>query len=484
MTSFEDILKKTGEVGYVEQMSHSVAYISGLPSAKSGEKIIFETGEIGMILDLGTEYVEALVLLDAGNPVRVGMRVGRTGEPISIPVGDSLLGRSLDALGNTTDGKGSLSDTKNVTIDANPPTVLSRSQIESTLETGVTLVDLLVPLARGQRELLVGDSKTGKTLFLLQLAINQAKKGTVCIYAAIGKKMFDVRRIAESFKGAGVTENVIVVASSASDSSGMIYLTPFTAMTIAEYFKGKGLDVLLILDDMSAHSKTYREISLLAKRFPGKNSYPGDIFFVHSRLLERAGKFKVGSITCLPVVETIMGDISGYIETNLMSITDGHMFFDIDLHNQGKRPSINPFLSVTRVGRQAQGHVLKELGTEITSFLVKFERTKEFMHFGSEMGEDARRTILQGEKITSLLNQEPNVTIPTTLGAVLLGAIWAGVWREAEVTTVKTEADRIITEYGENTDFKKRIDTFFESKKSLTEFVSGIKEQGELLFKV
>ena len=373
MNRFEEFLKKTGEVGYVDEMIHSVAYISGLPEAQAYELVVFENGDFGEIISLGEHHLEVVPFSKTSFPL--GSRVARTNAFLQVGASKNLLGKSIDPLGNVLeylDGdKASTQDGATYRrIDQRAPGVLERKKTDRPLETGVALVDLVIPLGKGQRQLVVGDRKTGKTNFLVQAIFNQAKQGTVCIYAAIGKKRIETKRALEVLKSKGIVDNLITVATSPADSPGLIFATPYTAMSIAEYFRDQGHDALVILDDLTAHAKYYREISLLAKRFPGRSSYPGDIFYIHSRLLERAGNFKTGSISVLAIAELIFGDLSGYIQTNLMSMTDGHIYFDTDFYNQGRRPAINPFLSVTRVGFQAQTPLVRDLSRTLSSYMV------------------------------------------------------------------------------------------------------------------
>src|SRR4030042_876615 len=370
MKDFQYYLDNIGEIGYVAQNIHSLVYISGLPGAHPNEVVIFENKDMGLVLSMSREYLEVLVF--ANTQIRAGSKVVRTGEHVEIGVGSGLLGRMINPLGLPLDNKGEIKDLTSSLIDINPPKIIERKNIEKPLLTGVALVDLISPLGKGQRELVIGDRKTGKTEFLLQPVTTQAKLGTVCIYAVIGQKQIDIKKLNEFFVSGGIVQNTILVASSSSDSPGLIYLTLYSAMTIAEYFRDKGMDVLVVLDDMTSHARYYREMSLLARRFPGRSSYPGDIFYVQAKLVERAGNFKKGSITCLPVAESVLGDLSGYIQTNLMSMTEGHIFFDIDLISQGKRPAVNPFLSVTRVGHQTQTPLQRDVSREISVFLVTY----------------------------------------------------------------------------------------------------------------
>jgi F-type H+-transporting ATPase subunit alpha len=297
--------------------------------------------------------------------------------------------------------------------------------------------------------------------------LTQAQKGSICIYAAIGKKRTEVILFRKFIKEHKIEGNVITIVSYPDDPAGLVYLTPYVAMTVAEYYKNKGKDVLIAFDDLTAHAKYYREISLLAGRFPGRNSYPGDIFYLHSRLLERSGNFLItdskgktseASITCMPVAEMIMGDFSGYIQTNLMAMTDGHLYFDRDYFNQGKRPPVNPFLSVTRVGRQAQTPLLRELSRKITSFMVSYEKMKEFMHFGAELSEESQRMLMMGDKISVIFNQPSILPRPYQLSILMYAVVWAGYWQEKNANGVRIELGKLSKLYLGNSGFKKQID--------------------------
>jgi F-type H+-transporting ATPase subunit alpha len=477
MAEFKSYIDQTGEIGFVERVFQSIVYVKGLPGAKLQETVIFESGEIGHVIALNDEYVEVLVL--TGSFIRVGTRVARTGEHFQIRLGEGLLGQSINAIGNSYSG---ISSSKNLKdkrpVDINPPSILNRKNITHQFFTGITWIDLIIPIGQGQRELIIGDRKIGKTDFLIQVLNAAAKTGTICVYAAVAKRSMDIKDIIDYLKKEGIEKKTVVVASSASDAAGLIFLTPYTAMTIAEYFRDLGHDVLLILDDMTAHAKYYREISLLAKRFPGRSSYPGDIFYVQSRLLERAGNFvhsikkadgtierRESSITCLPVAELILGDMSGYIQTNLMAVTDGHILFDRDLYNQGRRPAINPFLSVTRVGHQTQSEILKDASSEITSFLVHYEKVKQYIHFGAELSEATRRVLALGDQVVALLQQSSEMIVPANISLILLASLWAGHWKNQK--TDKTS--------------RQKFDAIIDKSKKFQDLVSTIRSDQDLL---
>lgn len=478
MKDFDYYLDKLGEIGFVEEVMHSIVNVSGLPEAHPNEIVIFESGDVGQIMSIIEDKIEVLIL--SRIKITVGSKVVRTGELLQVPVGNEFLGRVVDSLGNPLDKGKAIKGTYSP-IDTQPHGIVGRKQIDRPLETGVTAVDLVVPLAKGQRELVIGDRKTGKTQFLLQTFLNQARKGTICIYAVIGQRQIDIKKHAEFIQKNKIQANSLIVATSSSDPSGLIFLTPYTAMTYAEYFRDKGMDVLLVLDDMTSHARYYREISLLAKRFPGRSSYPGDIFYAQARLIERAGYFKTGSITCLPVAESVLGDLSGYIQTNLMAMTDGHIFFDIELYNQGKRPAVSPYLSVTRVGHQAQTPLQKDLSRQLSSFLVRYDRMKQFMHFGAEAGEAVRRVLDLGAKVDMLFSQVENTTIPVNVNIIILAGLWAGIWNETEVGNLKKEMEQIILNYQTNTSYKKQVDSIIATSQKFLDLVNAIRQNNQII---
>jgi len=479
MKDFNYYLENVGEIGFVEQTVHSVVYVSGLPGVSHNEFLLFETGEEGQVFSLNKEYVE--VLLFSNKSVQVGTKVVRTGKLLNVPVGQGILGRMIDPMGRPLDGKGELKNVSLSVTDRTPPKIMARATPIKPMETGVSLVDIVVPLAKGQRELIVGDRKTGKTEFLLQTMLAQALNGAVCIYSVIGQKRADTLSLLKFFEDRKTMKNTVIVATSSSDMSGLIYLTPFSAMSIAEHFRDQGLDVLVVLDDMTTHARVYREISLLSRRFPGRSSYPGDIFYLHAKLMERAGNFKKGSITLLPVAESIMGDLSGYIQTNLMSMTDGHIFFDIDLYNEGKRPAVNPFLSVTRVGHQVQTKLLKDVSREVTSFLVAYDRMKQFLHFGAEVGPQAKAILSLGAKVDVFFNQANFSSVNMSVNILILAGLWAGLWDEVETFNLKRSLERIILTYNTNETYQKEVGSLLAGFGQFSEIVTHLRREGDII---
>ncbi len=429
--SFDQYLGEVGEVGFVESVVQTIALISGLPGAHLGEEILFESGQLGQVTSLRSNVVEVLVL--SRDLVKVGTRATRTDKKLSIPVGQSVMGRVVDVLGRSLLGDSIMGgDVEWMQLDVQPSGITARKRVNLPLETGVALIDLMIPIGRGQRELVIGDRKTGKSRLLWQVIMSQARLGTICIYAAVGKKRTEIMQVQEFFEKQGLVGNTVIVAASSHDSEGEIFLCPYTAMAVAEYFRNKGKEVLLVMDDMTTHAKFYRELSLLSRKFPGRDSYPGDIFHVHSKLLERAGNFLVAgkevAITCLPVVETVQGDITGYIQTNMMSMTDGHIYFDSELFFKGRRPAINPFISVTRVGHQTQSKLFRDAGRVLFDLLNNYERTQAFLRFGSELGETSRQILTMGDRVLGFFDQPVLTVVNTNVAVVSLGLLISGLW--------------------------------------------------------
>ncbi|MBI4089082.1 MAG: hypothetical protein HY424_00035 [Candidatus Levybacteria bacterium] len=484
MKDFNYYLNSISEIGFVEQASNPIVYVSGLPKVKPDEIVIFEGGSIGIVLSFTSKIVEILIF--SKNPIIHGTKVVRTNEFLQIPVGVELLGKIIDPFGNPLTAldiykKPSILRRINNLASG----ILSRKTIARQLETGVPIVDLVMPLGFGQRELIIGDRKTGKTNFLLQAILAQAKQKHICIYAAIGKKRLDIKSTEDYFKKQGIFDKIVIIASGFDDPIGLSFLVPFAAMTIAEYFRDEGHDVLLILDDLTTHAKFYREISLLGGKFPGRNSYPGDMFYTHAKLLERAGNFntKKGekAITCLPAVETVQGDLSGYIQTNIMSMTDGHLYFDSDLFAKGRRPAINPFLSVTRVGGQTQSALKRGVNREILSFLTIAEKMQNFTHFGAELTESTKATLAVGERVIKFLDQSPSTTMPINLQVLLFSMLWDNILQNKNVEPIGKDIDKIIDSYKNKATLNKEINKIIENTQSFNDLLKIIREKGEKL---
>lgn len=443
MQDYNYYLKKIGEYAEVTEITYPIVKAVGLPGAKIKEIVIFESGEIGQIHDLNADCIR--IILFSPNAVKVGTKVSRTDSQLKVPARDDYFGHVLDPFCNPL--LVPLAKKKVDTflqIDIAPLSIHERVKISKPLVTGTALVDIVLPLGLGQRELILGDRKTGKSTFVLSAIKTHIDNGAIAIYAAIGNKKSDIKALEEFMNGEeNRKKNMIIVASSAFDSPGLIYLTPFTAMALAEYYRSKGKDVLVIMDDLLTHAKFYREFSLLAESFPGRDSYPGDIFHIHAKLLERAGNFPHPekdsvSITCLPIAETQDADLTGYIVSNLMSITDGHLFFDGNVYARGARPAINIPLSVTRVGKQTQDKLTKDVNRELTSLLSIYERVENLSHFGTEVSDSVKNTLALGEKIQYFFNQPEGTTFSKEVYLVLFALIWLGIFNtEAEIEVAR-----------------------------------------------
>lgn len=437
--NFQSFLEKNEEYGVATEVHHPLVVVEGLPNAQINEKVIFDTEQTGFVM--GLERNKAEVLLLDQEPVPIRCKVARTGEKISIPVGEALLGCSVNALGELLDSSRAVQHKEKREIEQAPPTIIDRSKITKQLISNVAIVDLLLPLTFGQRSVVIGDRKTGKSTLLLQLTKAQTEQNTVVVFVAIGKRWADLRQMTDYFATEVKRENLVFVASSSHEAPGLIYLAPFTAMTIAEYFRDQGRDVLVIMDDLSTHAHFYREFSLLAKRFPGNESYPGDMFYTHARLLERAGNFKTkdgktASITCLAVAETVDNRVTSTIISNLISMTDGHLLFDSRIYNSGRRPAIDYALSVSRVGGKVQTETQRDIRRRIIATLTQYAITSRYTNFGAELGEAAQETMRQGEQFFALFSQPANVRVPYSVQIVVSGMLLAGWMKDVSPENV------------------------------------------------
>ncbi len=429
--SFDYAKKKIGEVGRVTAVAKGLVWCTDMAGATIGEGVSFESGEHGMIMMLMSERV--MIALLSRNNIRVGTKAARTGEKLQVTVGEGMLGRTVTALGHSTyEEKDPSVINQSRIIDVPAVELTRRKQIKRALGTGVMSVDLLTPLGMGQRELVIGDRKTGKSFFVKQTILSQAKEGNICVVAVIGKPKSEVWGYEQFFREQGIDQQCVMVAEDAQAGSGEIFLAPYTAMSIAEYFRDQGKDVVVILDDLSRHAQYYREMSLLSGSFPGREAYPGDIFFVHAHLLERAGCFDVNgkevSISCLPIVETVEGDLTGYLQTNLMSMTDGHLFFDINLYQNGIRPAINTALSVTRVGKQTMSPLLRAVERKVLDQLQRAEELSRFARFGAELAEEARATLVLVARVRAVMQQSTILTMGLGEQLYQLVCAWQG-WK-------------------------------------------------------
>lgn len=451
MSEFNFYRETVGEVGTVFSVTNSLIYASGLPGAKIGEMVITETGVVGMVQGLDNAAVEILIF--SNTLVDPGIQIARTHNFFRIPVGPAFLGRSIDPMGIPIDAKNPVIPNEEVRfIDPEVPGINVRDKINTAFNTGVTVIDTLIPLGMGQRELIIGDSKSGKTAFLMQSILSQKGKGVICIYVAIAKKKSDIKQVELFLQQNQIQDYTILVAADAASNPALVYLAPFTGMTLAEYFRDRGNDVLLILDDLTTHAKFYREISLEGKKSPGREGYPGDMYFLHSKLLERGGRFrfpwgKSPTITVFPVVESINSDLTGLVPTNLMSMTDGHIFFDTDLMQKGEIPPINVFLSVSRVGNQTRTNLEKEISYEIRNFMSRYRSTLTFSRFGVELSEQSKTLIRVGEKILTLFSQEQSQVVPNNLRIIFFSLLLGGFWDSKMDFQVGEDKAKLVTAY-------------------------------------
>ena len=397
------------DVGTVISVGDGIALIYGLDQAMLGELLLFPNDIYGMVMNLESEHV-GVVLLGDDTLVKEGDTVKRTKTVMEVPVGDNMLGRVVNALGQPIDGLGEIKTSKTRPIERIAPGVIKRKSVDTPLETGITAIDAMTPIGRGQRELIIGDRQTGKTAIAIDTIINQKDKGVLCIYVAIGQKNSTVAQIVDKLKEFGAMDYTLVVAATASEPAPLLYVAPYAGVAIAEEWMEQGKDVLIIYDDLSKHAVAYRTLSLLLKRSPGREAYPGDVFYLHSRLLERACKlspeFGGGSITALPIIETQSGDISAYIPTNVISITDGQIFLQVDLFNAGQRPAIDSGLSVSRVGGAAQFKATKQVAKSLKIELASFNEMKSFAQFGSDLDASTVAILKHGEVLLQVLRQE------------------------------------------------------------------------------
>jgi len=427
------------EVGTVESLGDGIARVQGVDRVMSGEMLEFPHDVFGIALNLEEEGV-GTVLLGNFKLVKEGDTVKRTGRIMSVPVGDELLGRVVNALGQPIDGKGPIATTAFSPIERLAPGVVDRQPVREPLQTGIKAIDAMIPIGRGQRELIIGDRQTGKTAVVVDAIINQRGKGVICIYNAIGQKQSTVAQVVKTLEENGALEYTIVVSASASEPSPLLYVSPYSACAMGEYFRDSGRHALCIYDDLSKHAQAYREISLLLRRPPGREAYPGDVFYLHSRLLERAAKLRDelggGSLTALPIIETQAGDLSAYIPTNVISITDGQLFLETDLFNQGVRPAINVGNSVSRVGGSAQIKAMRQVAGTLRLDLAQYRELASFAQFGSDLDKSTQQQLARGQRLVEILKQPQYGPLPVEKQVLLIFAATNGYFDGAEVSAL------------------------------------------------
>ncbi len=478
------------EVGKVIYSADGIAKVYGLTNAMAGEMVEFETGEKGLVFNLETDNV-GVVVLGKGTEITEGSTVKRLGKLISVPVGEALIGRVVNALGEPIDGKGPIEATEYRYVEEKAPGIMARKSVHEPLQTGLKAIDALVPIGRGQRELIIGDRQTGKTTVAIDTILNQKGQDVICIYVAVGQKQSTVANIVRTLEEHGAMDYTIVVNAGAADAASLKFLAPYAGVTMGEYFRDNGRHALIVYDDLSKHADAYREMSLLLRRPPGREAYPGDVFYLHSRLLERAAKLNdelgAGSLTALPIIETKGGDVAAYIPTNVISITDGQIFLETNLFNKGIRPAINVGLSVSRVGGAAQIKAMKQVAGTLRLELAQYRELEAFAQFASDLDEASRKQLERGQRLVEILKQPAHQPLPVEKQVVIIYAGTNGYLDDIPVKAVRKFEEELYpfieTKYPqifENIRTKKKIDEETEEllKKALEEFKAQFNPEG------
>ena len=457
------------EVGTVILVGDGIARAHGLRNCMASELLEFDDGSYGMAQNLEDETVSIAVLSDT-NSIREGTQVRRTGKVLSVPVGEALLGRVVNALGNPIDGKGPIDTKAFRPIESEAPGIIERKSVSVPLQTGIKAIDGMIPIGRGQRELIIGDRQTGKTEIAIDTIINQRNSNVFCIYVAIGQKNSSVAQIANELEAEGAMDYTIIVSASAAESAALQYIAPYAGCAMAEYFREQGKDVLIVYDDLSKHAVAYRALSLLLRRPPGREAFPGDVFYLHSRLLERAAcvapEYGGGSITALPLIETQAGDVSAYIPTNVISITDGQIFLETELFHAGIMPAINPGISVSRVGGAAQLKGMKKVSGELKLLYSQYRELQSFAQFGSDLDADTKARLALGERIVEVLKQKRNSPVSPGGQVAIIYAVINGYLNAIPVSKIPEYEERLYDKLDrEAKDWQKRIeDNHFEEE--------------------
>ena len=465
---YENTIKQD-ETGTVLLVGDGIARASGLVNCMAGEVLEFEDGSYGMAQNLEENSV-SIVLFGSGESIGEGQTVKRTGKVVSVPVGDAMIGRVVNALGQPIDGAGPVVTEEFRAIESPAPGICERRSVHEPLQTGIKAIDSMIPIGRGQRELIIGDRQTGKTTLAVDTIINQKGKDMICIYVAIGQKRSTVASLVETLTRNGAMEYTMVVAATASEASPLQYIAPYSGCAMGEYFMNKGKHVLIIYDDLSKHAVAYRALSLLIRRPPGREAYPGDVFYLHSRLLERAAKLDDehggGSLTALPIIETQAGDVSAYIPTNVISITDGQIFLETELFHSGVMPAVNPGISVSRVGGNAQIKAMKKVAGTLKLIYSQYRELQSFAQFGSDLDADTKARLEQGARIVEVLKQDQNEPVPVEKQVAILYAVINGV-----LTDIKTEDVR---------QYEKKLYSFLDSDADGAAAMQEIRSTGKL----
>ena len=449
---YENAIEQT-ETGTVTMVGDGIARAAGLDNCMAGELVQFESGTYGMAQNLEENSV-SIVLLGDDEGIKEGSTIKRTGKVVSVPVGEGMIGRVVNALGQPIDGKGPIEAADYRAIESPAPGILERQPVKQPLQTGIKAIDSMIPIGRGQRELIIGDRQTGKTVIATDTIINQKGKDVLCIYVAIGQKRSTVATLVENLEKNGAMAYTTIVCATASELSPLQYIAPYAGCAMGEYFMNKGKHVLIIYDDLSKHAVAYRALSLLIRRPPGREAYPGDVFYLHSRLLERAAKLSDakggGSLTALPIIETQAGDVSAYIPTNVISITDGQIFLETELFHAGIRPAVNPGISVSRVGGNAQIKAMKKVAGTLKLIYSQYRELQGFAQFGSDLDADTKARLAQGERIVEVLKQDRNSPVAVEKQVAILYATIHGYLKEVAVPDIAEYERRLYTYLDEN----------------------------------
>ena len=445
---YENAIEQT-ETGTVTMVGDGIARAAGLDNCMAGELVQFESGTYGMAQNLEENSV-SIVLLGDDEGIKEGSTIKRTGKVVSVPVGEGMIGRVVNALGQPIDGKGPIDTSETRPIESQAPGIIARKSVSVPLQTGIKAIDSMIPIGRGQRELIIGDRQTGKTVIATDTIINQKGKDVICIYVAIGQKRSTVASLVENLERNGAMDYTIVVAATASELAPIQYIAPYSGCAMGEYFMYKGKHVLVVYDDLSKHAVAYRALSLLIRRPPGREAYPGDVFYLHSRLLERAAKLSDanggGSLTALPIIETQAGDVSAYIPTNVISITDGQIFLVTEMFHSGIMPAVDPGISVSRVGGNAQVKAMKKVAGTLKLIYSQYRELQGFAQFGSDLDADTKARLAQGERIVEVLKQDRNAPVPVEKQVAILYATINGFLKDIEVSQV-AEYEKSLYEY-------------------------------------
>ena len=483
-----DTSAKPSNEGTVVFLADGIARIHGLGEVMNGELIEFDHGVMGMALNLERDCVGAVILGDY-KLLAEGSSAKCTGRILEVPVGEALLGRVVDSLGNSIDGKGEVKTTETAPVEKVAPGVISRKSVDQPVQLGIKAVDSMVPIGRGQRELIIGDRQTGKTAIAIDAIINQKDTGVKCIYVAVGQKQSSIAQVVRTLEEYGAMENTIVVVAAAADPAPMQYIAPFSACSMGEYFRDRGEDALIIYDDLSKQAVAYRQMSLLLRRPPGREAYPGDVFYLHSRLLERAArvseeyvenftegkvKGKTGSLTALPIIETQAGDVSAFVPTNVISITDGQIFLESSLFSSGLKPAMDPGISVSRVGGAAQVPIIKKLGGGIKTALAQYRELEAFAQFASDLDEASKEQLEHGVRVTELTKQDQFSPMSVAEMGLMLYTANEGYLREVEVEKIK-DFEKTLLSYM-NAEHKDLMDRVSETGEYNEEIEGSFKE--------